>query len=569
LPKPKLCRLSAEFCLMDSELEGDGWLQAIHPDDHERTRQAWAYATQIKSLFEIEYRLRRADGIYRYFLARGIPILDRDGTIQEWIGTCADIDDRKQTELALQKALQETESQSRLLRTVLDSTQDWIFAKDRDFCYILVNRSFAEAIGQTPETMLGKNDLEVGFSEAMVLGCPDQQTRGFRADDQVALTGKPVHNPYDLATIADGSVRIFDTRKTPLYNSSGTVFGMLGFSRDWTNRHHAEESLRRSEAQLKEKADELEQTLQALRHTQTQMIQAEKMSGLGQLVAGIAHEINNPVSFIHGNLSPVWDYTQHLLTLLELYQTQFPTPNTKIQALIADIDLEFVKEDLPKVLASMKTGTERIREIVLSLRNFSRLDEADMKAVDLHQGIDSTLVILGNRLRAKQPEIEIMKHYGNLPLVECYAGQLNQVFMNVLNNAIDALEEKRPSGAPRFAIDAVEASRLDHPSTGNQRPEVHHPCIHISTQLIDADYVEIRVADNGLGMTEAVCQRVFDPFFTTKPIGKGTGMGLSISYQIITEKHSGSLSCQSELGQGTKFIIQIPLRQQSMNDVVI
>lgn len=395
------------------ELERGGWLQAVHPDDHERTQQAWAYATQTKSLFEIEYRIRRADGIYRYFSVRGIPLLDRDGTIQEWIGTCADIDDRKQTELALQKALQETESQSHLLRTVLDSTQDWIFAKDQDFRYILVNRSFAEAIGQTPETMLGKNDLELGFPEVMVLGNPDQEIRGFRADDQVALTGKPVHNPYDLATIADGSVRIFDTRKTPLYNSSGNVFAMLGFSRDWTERHYAEESLRRSEAQLQEKADELEQTLQALRHTQTQMIQAERMSGLGQLVAGIAHEINNPVSFIHGNLSPVWDYTQHLLTLLELYQTQVPVPNAKIQTLIADIDLEFVKEDLPKVLASMKTGTERIREIVLSLRNFSRLDEADMKAVDVHKGIDSALVILGNRLRTKQPEIEIVKHYSN------------------------------------------------------------------------------------------------------------------------------------------------------------
>ncbi len=289
---------------------------------------------------------------------------------------------------------------------------------------------------------------------------------------------------------------------------------------------------------------ELEQILNELKSTQAQLIQTEKMSSLGQMVAGVAHEINNPVSFVYGNINHVNQYIEDILELLELYQQEFPEPGDNIEEKLEDMDLDFVKEDLPKILASMKMGATRIREIVLSLRNFSRLDEADMKEVDIHEGIESTLLILQNRLKSKpnRTEIEIIKNYNQLPKVECYPGQLNQTFMNIINNAIDVLEEGR--------------DKLDM-----QDPQI---CIH--TQLINNKTIAVRIADNGIGMTEKVKNKLFDPFFTTKPVGKGTGLGLSITYQIIVEKHQGKLCCESEPGKGTEFIIEIPLHQKRVGD---
>jgi PAS domain S-box-containing protein len=296
-------------------------------------------------------------------------------------------------------------------------------------------------------------------------------------------------------------------------------------------------------AQLaQEKAETLEETLKELQATQTQLIQSEKMSSLGQLVAGIAHEINNPINFIHGNINHTSQVTQDLLGLVELYQQYYPEPVPEIEAEIDAIDLGFICEDLPKLLTSMKIGTDRIREIVLSLRNFSRLDQADMKAVNIHEGIDSTLLLLQNRLKAQPERIEIpvIKEYGELPLVECYAGQLNQVFMNLLANAIDSLDELLENA---------------------QQPQGFVPQILITTE-VEAQFALIRIADNGLGITPEVQQRLFDPFYTTKEVGKGTGMGLSISYKIIVEKHSGQLQCISEPGKGAEFVIAIPLKQK-------
>ncbi|MDZ8055585.1 MAG: PAS domain S-box protein [Aulosira sp. ZfuVER01] len=292
-------------------------------------------------------------------------------------------------------------------------------------------------------------------------------------------------------------------------------------------------------------AEKLTEALHKLQETQSQLIQQEKMSSLGQLVAGVAHEINNPINFIHGNLSPADEYVQDLLELLKLYQYHYPHPDAEIQNFSETIDLEFIVDDLSKLLSSMKIGTNRIREIVLSLRNFSRLDEADMKAVDIHEGIDSTLLILQNRLKAK-PEcagIEIIKEYGNLPLVECYPGQINQVFMNIINNAIDALENHN-----------IQHWQKDNCITPSQ--------IIIHTELANQNRVIVRIADNGPGLTQEIKGKLFDPFFTTKPVGKGTGLGLSISYQIVVEKHHGVLRCESELGKGTEFWIEIPLQQE-------
>lgn len=304
-----------------------------------------------------------------------------------------------------------------------------------------------------------------------------------------------------------------------------------------------------------DKATELESALHELSSTQAQLIQTEKMSSLGQLVAGIAHEINNPVNFIYGNINYASEYTQDLLHIVELYRQHYiEIPD--IQKEIQTIDLDFIAEDFPKLLDSMKIGAERIREIVLSLRNFSRLDEAEMKAVNIHEGIDNTLLLLQNRLKPKPgcPEIQVIKKYSDLPKVECYPGQLNQVFMNLLANAIDALEEK------------VET--VNHPTEAESRFKTWEisqetymePQIIIDTQIQD-NYAIIRIIDNALGMTEEVRARLFDPFFTTKPVGKGTGMGLSISYKIIVEKHQGKFECTSVLGQGTEFTISIPLMQ--------
>ncbi|MEH1871731.1 GAF domain-containing protein [Nostoc sp.] len=295
-----------------------------------------------------------------------------------------------------------------------------------------------------------------------------------------------------------------------------------------------------------DKAQQLEAALLELQQTQAQLIQTEKMSSLGQLVAGIAHEINNPVNFIYGNISHAREYTKDLLDLVKLYQQNYHPPIPEIEEQIETIDLDFIRHDLPKILDSMNMGAERIRQIVLSLRNFSRLDEDGRKPVDIHEGIDNTLLLLQNRLKAKpgNPEIQVIRDYGNLPPVMCHAGHINQVFMNLLTNAIDALQEGVGNGAWGVGEEALPT-----------------PQIRIRT-LIEAGHVIIGVADNGPGMTEEVRKHVFDPFFTTKPVGKGTGMGLSISYQIVVKKHGGQIQCISAPGEGTEFAIVIPFKQQ-------
>ncbi len=291
---------------------------------------------------------------------------------------------------------------------------------------------------------------------------------------------------------------------------------------------------------------ELEQALIDLQKAQVHLIQAEKMSSLGQLIAGIAHEINNPVNFIHGNLSYLHTYTINLLTFIQLSQQCCPEMNSEMQKMAEDIELEFVKDDLPKIIRSIEVGTSRIREIVLSLKNFSHMDEAEFKAVDIHREIDNTLLILDHRLKFKsssQP-IQIIKQYGDLPLINCCPGQLNQVFVNILANAIDAIEEVQLNLIPDQLI--AQHSNRD-------------VFISIKTKIISDRYVQIAIADNGAGIPEVIQQQIFNPFFTTKTVGKGTGMGMAISYQIITKKHNGKLTCTSTVGKGTEFIIQIPI----------
>lgn len=297
------------------------------------------------------------------------------------------------------------------------------------------------------------------------------------------------------------------------------------------HRQRIEQQLKITGLALQESNHHLEETLEELKQVQMQVIQSEKMSSLGQLVAGVAHEINNPVNFIYGNLGPVRQYAEDLLHLIALYQTHYPQPAAEIEAEIEAVDLAFLQEDLPKILSSFRVGADRIHQIVVSLRNFSRTDESAFKEVDIHEGLESTLLILHHRCKSPgdRPAIEIVKNYGNLPLISCYPGPLNQVFMNLLANAIDALQ--------------------DHPQ----------PQITITTQSLGKEGLEITIADNGPGMTEAIRQRIFEPFFTTKPVGKGTGMGLSISKAIVMDKHCGTLECWSQEGQGTRFVIFLPL----------
>lgn len=303
-------------------------------------------------------------------------------------------------------------------------------------------------------------------------------------------------------------------------------------------------TLQSLQKKLIEQNYQLQVTLNDLKNTQAQLIQKEKAIALGQMVAGIAHEINNPISFIYSNIAPAREYMTDLLELLELYEQEYPSPSGKVRDKIKEIDLEFMATDFQKLMHSMKTGSDRVRTIVLGLRTFSRLDESELKSVDLHEGLDSAMMILQHRLKFKEntPSIQVIKKYGDLPKVDCYARELNQVFFNLLENAIDAIES------------AFDAEKI---------PEKGQPTLWISTEFLEPETVALRIKDNGNGISEEVKNRIFDPFFTTKPIGQGRGLGLSSSYQIIVEQHGGRLSCDSVPGRGTEFKIEIPVSLSS------
>ncbi|MCL6434067.1 MAG: PAS domain S-box protein [Leptolyngbyaceae cyanobacterium HOT.MB2.61] len=464
-----------------------------------------------------------------------------DGTeVRGLLGVDIDITEQKLAE----EAVRENEER---LRLVLESIPVMMDAFDDKGHIIMWNSECERVTGfSAAEIIHNPRALEMLYPD------PDYRTRMMA---EWSRLGNNFRNWEWEIGCKDGSTKtvlwsnLSESFPIPGWASWGIGIDISDRKRIENERRQAEEALRESEQQLRQKAQELEQTLIKLQRTQAQVVQSEKMSSLGQLVAGVAHEINNPVNFIYGNLNHASEYTQDLIHLIQLYQQHYPNPAPDVQAAAASIDLEFLMEDLPKLLSSMRVGADRIQKIVRSLRNFSRMDEAELKTVDIHEGIDSTLMILQNRLKSKgsHPGIEVVKEYGNLPLVECYPGQLNQVFMNILSNAIDALEENFELRTQSFELQTSASTHL--------------PTITIRTEKLGSNRIQIAIADNGPGMTENQRQRLFDPFFTTKPVGKGTGLGLSISYQVVTEKHRGELTCISAPGQGAEFLINIPVCQ--------
>ncbi len=392
---------------------------------------------------------------------------------------------------------------------------------DPEQMLIVPNAQEDERFADNP---LVTSDPNIRFYAGSPLVTPD----GFAIGTLCTIDTKPRNlSPEEIETLQALSRQVISQLELRI--------NLVKLKQNITNREQIEIDLRSTNKQLTN-------TLKKLKQTQVQLIQSAKMSSLGEMVAGIAHEINNPVNFIYANLSYVNQYVNDLLNLLSLYEQHYPNPHPEIKDQIEAVDKDFLIEDLPKILSSMDMGAERIQNIVLSLRNFSRLDETQRKPVDIHEGIDNTLLILQHRLNAtaQRPEIKIIKEYGKITKIECYAAQLNQVFFNILSNAIDALEEKFNN-------------HLENNLTQS-------PTILIRTNISGNNHFVVRIADNGTGIAKEIQPKIFDPFFTTKPVGKGKGLGLSIGYQVIVKKHNGTLKYRTTNGKCSEFVIEIPIQ---------
>ncbi len=571
----------------------EAFYEQLHPEDGPRIKEAFSAHFNAGVEYNVEFRIRHASGHYRYCTCRGKAQRNQQGTPVRIAGIISDITERKRAENELVKQHRRSQlfaeltlkiRQSLQIEEILQTTVEEVrqlLQADRVLIYqIEANGSgtvVTEAVVPGCMAIVGQNIVDPCFKNDYL-----EKYAAGRVGAIGDLSSSKVQDCHRdflqrFGVKANLAVPILRSEQSSNNTSNkNQLWGLLiahqcGKTRQWTPfeidllKQLADQvSVALWQAQLLEKETQqrqqlsvqnaaLEQAIKELQKTQAQLIQSEKMSGLGQMVAGVAHEINNPVTFIYGNITPAQEYIEDLLNLLQLYQQYYPLPVEAIQEALEDLDLEFLMADLNKLLSSMKVGADRIRQIVMSLRNFARLDEATMKPVDIHEGLDNTLLLLQHRVEGKdgKPSIKIVKEYGNLPKVECYANQLNQVFMNILNNAIDAIE----MAAGEWGL-AIGKNGASHPVVYAESPQ-----INIHTCTMDDQTVEIRISDNGIGMTEEVRRRLFDPFFTTKPVGKGTGLGLAISYQIIVDKHGGNLECVSMPERGAEFIIAIPICQ--------
>ncbi|MBE9041293.1 PAS domain S-box protein [Oscillatoriales cyanobacterium LEGE 11467] len=502
----------------------------VHPEDAPRFQVEIDRSVRTLENLESEFRYITPSG-QKWLRVMFRPERQAGGEVICY-GCTIDVTDRKRVEAEVAK-----------LSLVASQTDSAVVITDKHGLTEWVNDSFVRISGYTFKEVQGKKPGSLLQGPLTSLETVDRIRETIRA--QKPFQGEILN--YDK----QGRSYWLWLSINPVFDSNGELSQFIAIESDINDR-------KQYELQLKQQTEELEKTLSELKRTQVQLVQSEKMSSLGQLVAGIAHEINNPVNFIYGNLTYVNEYAEDLLAIIKVYQTHYPDPPPEVREDLDRDEVEFLQADLTKLLKSMRVGADRIREIVLSLRTFSRLDEADVKEVDIHEGIESTLTILQSRLKAHsvriagteyyRGEISVIKDYGKLPMVECYSGPLNQVFMNIIANAIDAMEERDRTRTP--------AEIQQNPST-----------IRIATVADDASgRVTIRIVDNGPGIPQEIQSRIFDPFFTTKDIGKGTGLGMSISYQIVTEKHQGSLECISQLGRGTEFAIEIPVRSKSENE---
>nr|WP_322746336.1 PAS domain-containing protein [Nostoc sp. LEGE 12450] len=579
-----------------AEVESQSFIPFVHPDDVPICVDYFQrIATTTQKQDAIEYRVKHKNGSWRWHTSNSSAIRDTNGNVVNFVGICYDTTDRKQAEVALSECAQREALLNRLsnqIRASLDLNYIVETAVQEIRDLFQIDRCAFFWYRQDAEVSYWEKVYEAKSSFLPCLLDEQEATSGEIKLIAAKTLNREIIRINDVETVGERTAQLFlqdfgftAFMSLPVHTKSGEIgtfsCGSCGGFRPWLDNEvellqavTVQIAIAIDQAKLytqsriaaqtaQDKAQQLEAALLELQHTQAQLIQTEKMSSLGQLVAGIAHEINNPVNFIYGNISHAREYTKDLLHLVELYQQSYCPPTPDIHEQIYNIDLDFLKQDLPKILDSMNMGAERIRQIVLSLRNFSRLDEDGTKAVNLHEGIDSTLLLLQNRLKAKPgyPEIQVIRDYGNLPPVVCHAGQMNQVFMNLLANAIDVLEESFVTSHTLWEGEAPMSLVNNSKQRTNDQGQMTSPQIRIRT-LIKEDRVIISFADNGPGMTEEVRKRLFDPFFTTKPVGKGTGMGLSISYQIVVQKHGGKIKCISAPGEGAEFIIMIPLHEQ-------